>query len=272
MSASLPVNTPVSNVNVKDVLKFDLDILSSAKMVDGNYTEKIVELNEKVQNMSNLMNSDGGKIVLQQNHLTDLVKNESIRLENQKKSIDIAKTSQERLISLNENYMKRNMEFWKIFIACTVEITFLLILSFLNLPTFIFLILAIISAGGVAMYSINMLIHIYSRDGIQFDELALEPPLSVSKNEIASPVVKDASGNLIGTADSKTCHGNSCCSSTTMWNPKIQKCEKLIDGFSTLNSAYHDNMIVAKQPSKEMKQLEEIIPFESRVSEKYTKI
>jgi hypothetical protein len=268
-------SAPESNidVNIKDVIKLDFDLLESAKMVDGNYKEKIIDLNAKVTNMSNIMKNGGGeKIVLQQNHLTDLVKDESARLDNQRKSIETAKTSQERMISLNENYVKRNIEYWKIFIVCSIEITLISVLYILKLPTSIFLILAIITGGGAAIYSINTLINIYSRDGIQFDELALDSPLSVTKNEISPPINKDASGNLIGTADSKTCYGNSCCSTTTMWNPKIQQCDKLVDGFSTINSAYDNSMIVEKQTSKTKKHLDNIIPFESNASKKYSKI
>jgi hypothetical protein len=272
----MPTNQgPESNidVNIVDVLKLDYDLLESSRMVDGNYKEKIIELNNKVANISDIMKNGGGeKIVLQQNHLTDLVKDESVRLDNQRKSIEAAKTSQERLISLNENYVKRNIEYWKIFIACSIGIAIISILSIINLPTPIFLILAIIVGVGVAIYSINTMIYINSRDRIQFDELYLESPVSITKNEVSLPINKDVSGNLIGTADSKSCYGNSCCSTTTMWNPKIQQCDKLVDGFSTINSAYDNGMIVEKQKSEKKKNLDDIIPFESNASEKYSKI
>ena len=71
-------------------------------------------------------------IVLQQNALTHLVKEESDRLDAQRKSIEIAKESQERIITLNENSVKRHSEYLKIFALCVVELLFILILSLLG--------------------------------------------------------------------------------------------------------------------------------------------
>jgi hypothetical protein len=195
--------------------------------------------------------------------LTHLVKEESDRLEAQRKSIEIAKESQERIITLNENSVKRHSEYLKIFALCVVELLFILILSLLGIPSSIFMILSIITGSFVVIYAFHMYISIISRDNIYFDELSSESPLMASKNNVrlvdasgntidangntidASGNTIDASGNLIGTI---ACSGNACCSTSTMWEPKVQKCVKLKEGYSSIGD--ESVMIIKKNEKK----------------------
>ena len=58
-----------------------------------------------------------------------------------------------------------------------------------------------------------------------------------------------------------------------MWDPKIEKCVKFIDGFSTIDTAYDDNMIVEKISMKiKNNKIDGIIPFQTSEFEKYSKI
>jgi hypothetical protein len=108
-----------------------------------------------------------------------------------------------------------------------------------------------------------MYISIISRDNIYFDELSNESPIIASQNNVrlvdasgntidasgnkidASGNTIDASGNLIGTI---ACTGNSCCSTSTMWEPKVQKCVKLKEGYSSIGD--ESVMIIGKNEKK----------------------
>lgn len=191
----LPVIERPSYLDVESVIKYDKDILKSASLVNGKDKVKIQKLNEKVKVLSELVkNKKGENIILQQNDLTRLVKEESVRLNKQRKSIKIAKESQERLITLNENSIKRHSEYLKIFALCIVGLLFIIILSLLGIPSSIFVILSIITGSFVVIYASHMYLSIISRDNIYFDELSTEAPILASKNNVRSV---DASGNTI---------------------------------------------------------------------------
>ena len=246
----MPDSAKPSYLNVEDVIKYDKDLLKSVSQVDGKDKEKIQKLNEKVNDLSELVkNGNGENIILQQNALTHLVKQESDRLDAQRKSIEIAKESQERLIALNENSVKRHSEYLKIFALCMVELLFILILSLLGIPSSIFIILSIITGSFVVIYASHMYISIISRDNIYFDELSSEAPLMASQNNVrsvdGSGNTIDGSGNKIGTI---ACSGNACCSTSTMWEPKEQKCVKLKEGYSSIGD--ESVMIISKNEKK----------------------
>ena len=246
----MPDSAKPSYLNVEDVIKYDKDLLKSVSQVDGKDKEKIQKLNEKVQDLSELVkNENGENIILQQNALTHLVKQESDRLDTQRKSIEIAKESQERLIALNENSVKRHSEYLKIFALCMVELLFILILSLSGIPSSIFMILSIITGSFVVIYASHMYISIISRDNIYFDELSSEAPLMASQNNVrsvdGSGNTIDGSGNKIGTI---ACSGNACCSTSTMWEPKEQKCVKLKEGYSSIGD--ESVMIISKNEKK----------------------
>ena len=246
----MPDSAKPSYLNVEDVIKYDTDLLKSVSQVDGKDKEKTQKLNEKINDLSELVkNKNGENIILQQNALTHLVKEESDRLEAQRKSIEIAKESQERIITLNENSVKRHSEYLKIFALCVVELLFILILSLLGIPSSIFMILSIITGSFVVIYSSHMYISIISRDNIYFDELSSDAPIQASKNNVrkvdASGNTIDESGNSIGTI---ACSGNACCSTSTMWEPKVQKCVKLKEGYSSIGD--ESVMIIKKNENK----------------------
>ena len=296
--AEMTKNAPrQSYLDIDDVLKFDSDLIQSASMNDRN-NEKLKALDEKVKKMSDLVkNEKGEKIILQQNNLTDLVEKESIRLDEQRESIEIAKISQRRLITLNENNIKRHSEYLKITTLCLFEVLFIIIMTMLEIPMVIYFTVTIVTGLFVTIYCLMTYFSIISRDNIYFDEISIEAPILASQNKVASKNI-DASGNLIGNIDASgnllqnlgallkknvdasgnlinvnSCSGNSCCSTSTMWNPKVEKCVKLIDGFSTIDTAYDNNMIVEKKSMKIINnKIDGIIPFQISEYEKYSKI
>jgi hypothetical protein len=261
-----------SYLNVEDVIKYDKDLLESASLVGVEDEEKIKKLNDKVNDLSKLVkNEKGENIILQQNDLSRLVNQESERLDTQRKSIEIAKVSQQRLIALNENSVKRHNEYLKIFALCVLELLFILILSLVGVPSGLFIILSIVTGSIVVIYAFQMRLSIISRDNIYFDELSSEPPKMVSQNNVSSLDASgnplNASGNSLDASGTATCSGNSCCSTSTMWEPKVQKCVKLKEGYSTIE----DNiMIIGKEKKRVMTDNKNVEPFRNSEYKNYS--
>jgi hypothetical protein len=250
---NLPETVKPSYLNVEDVIKYDKDLLVSASLVGVEDGEKIKKLNNKVNDLSELVkNEKGEKIILQQNDLSRLVNQESERLDTQRKSIEIAKVSQQRLIALNENSVKRHNEYLKIFALCMLELLFILTLSLVGVPSGLFIILSIVTGSIVVIYALQMHLSIISRDNIYFDELSSEPPKMVSHNNVSSLDASvnslDASGNSLDASGTAACSGNSCCSTSTMWEPKVQQCVKLKEGYSSIGD--ESVMIIGKNEKK----------------------
>lgn len=274
-SIFLSEKTTPSYLNVEDVIKYDKDILKSASQVDGIDKVKIELLKEKVNDLSELVkNGNGEKIILQQDELTGLVKQESERLETQRKSIEIAKVSQRRLITLNENSIKRTNDYLKIFALCMFELLFIIILSISGIPSGIYMALSIITGAIVVIYASHMYISIISRDNIYYDELSSEPPLIASQNKVRSVIsgnLLDSSGNLLDPSGNliNACTGKSCCSTSTMWDQKEQKCVKIKEGYSSI--ADEGVMIIGKEKKRVMVDID-IMPFHNSEFEKYSVI
>jgi hypothetical protein len=269
---NLPETVKPSYLNVEDVIKYDKDLLESASLVGVEDEEKIKKLNDKVNDLSKLVkNEKGENIILQQNDLSRLVNQESERLDTQRKSIEIAKVSQQRLIALNENSVKRHNEYLKIFALCVLELLFILILSLVGVPSGLFIILSIVTGSIVVIYAFQMRLSIISRDNIYFDELSSEPPKMVSQNNVSSLDASgnplNASGNSLDASGTATCSGNSCCSTSTMWEPKVQKCVKLKEGYSTIE----DNiMIIGKEKKRVMTDNKNVEPFRNSEYKNYS--
>ena len=176
-----------------------------------------------------------------QNETPTTQKQDETQIQTERKMrVEMKKISEDRMNTLNVNNIKRNAEYWKIGTVCLIEVVFLVVLSFLNFPTSILFMLGIITGGGVMIYSINSLISINARDAIYYDELALEPPARSSDGSAISSASKtNENENALGASNVKICNGNACCSKTTSWNKHKNQCEKIKDGFSTIESAYN---------------------------------
>jgi hypothetical protein len=165
------------------------------------------------------------------NGINEVLQKEDARLETKKKSIDYAKDSKNRLISMNDNYSKRMQEYTKIIIVVIVSLLlFLGILllkkKFPSAPDGLFTVIAIIILSVGLIYSYKIYIKIMSRDPNNFDEINPESPVVLSQAEIDKALAASiANGDLTGSLSLGQCVGPNCCdSSGTIWNVTQQKC------------------------------------------------
>lgn len=264
------VNQYDTNMNPEDtnMINYITKLLKEPKMVDGKHNQNLKEINENIGKIYKTVERKKNT-----HKLKKLLNEEENRLNEQKKNVETAKINQQRSITLNENYVKRYREYFKIFILSFLWVLFLLLLSILNVPVIMITILSIITGGLVMIYSINTYVSILSRDNVYFDEISQEPPTFLTKNAISKKIQKNKdSGNLIDSVNLKSCSGNACCSTSTIWDPKTQLCVVMLkDGFSTIESAYTDNMIVDKQKKIDRKEIN-VLPFHNTEYDHYSTI
>jgi hypothetical protein len=180
--------------------------------------------------------------------INEVLSNEDARLNDKALSIENAKTSKQRLISMNDNYSKRMQEYIKIIMVAIVSL--LLFLGILLLKTKIpgvpegfFLVLSIIIISAGAIYCIIIYKNLMNRDPTNFDEINPAAPVVLSQAEIDRALAaSNASGDLTGALNLGGCIGPSCCDTTnyggnkTEWDPNTKKC-KGVDAFTSLAEA-----------------------------------
>ena len=171
--------------------------------------------------------------------INKVLENEDKRLYDKQQSIENAKTSKNRLISMNDNFSKRMQEYTKIIMVAIVAIllflgTLLLKNKFPGIPDGLFTVIAIIIFSVSAIYCIMLYQKIINRDPTNFDEINPESPVVLSAQQIQNEMAaKAAKGDLTGSINLGGCVGPSCCGSEisgssvlrkTVWDPIQQKC------------------------------------------------
>ena len=106
-----------------------------------------------------------------QKRLEDIVSKESTRLKTKQHSVELATSSQNRMITLNENYNKQYAEYMKLSIAAACALAIIGIAFFLKLPDNILNIITFITLCILFLFCASIINSINSRDTIYFDEL-----------------------------------------------------------------------------------------------------
>lgn len=229
-------------------------------------TTELRMMNENVENLfyENIASEREKK------QLTTMLDTEKKRLSSQERGIETAKYNQQRSILLNENYVKRYREYFKIFLLIFLAVVFMLVLTLLGIPTGIFIVLSIIVGCIVVISSLSIFVSIISRDHIYFDEISLDPPILPSNVDVAKAAkkVKNAEKKLKNLQ--KLCSGKSCCAKSTTWDPITKHCVKMKEGFSPIDSLYND-MIVDKQKPTIINDIN-VIPFNNNEYGHYSKM
>lgn len=180
--------------------------------------------------------------------INQVLSQEDARLNEKELSIEKAKTSKQRLISMNDNYSKRMQEYIKMIMVAIVSLLLFLGMLLLKnkipgVPEGLFLVLAIIiiSAGGI--YCIIIYNNLMNRDPTNFDEINPASPVVLSQAEIDRALAaSNASGDITGSLNLGGCTGPSCCDTTdrggnkAQWDPDTKKCIG-VDAFTSLAQA-----------------------------------
>ena len=123
-------------------------------------------INEINRLSSNLKQDDRNVVISQQNNIDNILQQEKGRLLEKKTSVDLATQSQNRLITLNENYNKRMMEYLKMMGIIAISLAIIAITVGFNVRSSIIIIVSIISLSLSSIYCLTTYIRMRSRDNI----------------------------------------------------------------------------------------------------------
>jgi hypothetical protein len=219
--------------NIPGLATTESNYLMSPEVGDGNHNDQLKQINDQVDKLAGIMNGNPS-IITKQQEMSKIVNDESKRLETKQQSIASAVTSQNRLITLNENYSKRFTEYIKMIVALAVGLAIIAILIIIKVPSGLITMSAIIIGSLVLIYCTYVYADISSRDNIYFDELNMN-----SFSLPANAATRDSSGNIINLLDTLnplSCFGSSCCAVGTIWDATSQLCQKIPETFQNSKS------------------------------------
>lgn len=152
-----------------------------------------------------------------------VITNETARLDKKQQSIDLAKTSQNRMLTLNNSFSARYGAYTKIIIVLVVSFLIFIGLTFLHsaapaIPGGIMDLAYILVLSVGFIYCLTIYMDIQSRDPVYFDQINVPaPPDNIVNNE-----GKSKDGNLIGGFGA--CVNDSCCATGTHWDTDTSTC------------------------------------------------
>lgn len=251
-----------SYVDIPGLIAIEQKFLNeSSTLGDDEHQQQLLDLKDKLQNIANILHSnDGEGIITQQHQMRDIVNQEKERLEEKQKNVETAKTSQNRLISLNDNYSKKYSQYIKMIYVIVIGLAIIGVLIFLKVPSGITTIISIFVGSIMILYCLFIYYNIILRDNIYFDELNLSPAKAVITRTGGGANVNniinnnDSSNNDAVAANS--CTGSECCSVGTIWDASSQMCTTIspvVDSFTTLfesNVSNVSNVMKAWYPNE----------------------
>ena len=186
----------------------------------ANSSVPVVDLSYNTIPLGNALSDSSFNLALQ----NQIINNEQQRLNTKQQSIDLAKTSQNRMLVLNNSYSARYNATTKIVLVIVVVFIIFIGLMFLQkavpaIPSGIMDLAYIVDLSIGAIICLMIYMNIQTRDPVYFDQIS-----------IPSPVIPDSSGAIQSTSTSMntgfgiTCIGQMCCSTGTTWDSTSNTC------------------------------------------------
>lgn len=171
-------------------------------------------------------------VVSQQKKVRNMIDEENTRLDLKKSSIEQAETGQQRVMRMNDSYVKRTREYLKIVVAAVLILGTLALIYTLDgrveggvFPSGIMTFVTIVLVSLLLIYGVTVYVGIMQRDNIDFDKLNPKYLPSVLAN--ATQPTTASGGNLLGQFDIGACVGSSCCAEGTQWEVATQTCRPI---------------------------------------------
>lgn len=199
-------------------------LVNSPILGDTKHDDQLKQIQVQFNSLDKaLRDNNGSGIITEQNKMSQIVNAESARLATKQESIASAVTSQNRLITLNENYSKKYAEYIKMMLSLAGGLAIIAILIVLRVSSGLITVAGVLVGSSVLIYCTYIYSDISSRDNVYFDELNMS-----SMSIPASNGVNDVSGNalnLLGTLDPLSCFGSTCCSVGTYFDTSNNVCK-----------------------------------------------
>ena len=166
-------------------------------------------------------------VLTKQSEVIDVLNREKSRLDLKKQSIDSAILSRERLIQMNDNYVKRNYQYIKICVAVMVILFTLLLLHVLDANIFIFVpVFSVVSILCIG-YCIYTYRDLSRRSLSNYDEIELgKLQIDKKKEDVSSSASSSSSSTAAAAAPATTtdCSKEKCCGTGTLWDATSSLC------------------------------------------------
>jgi hypothetical protein len=258
-------------VDINGLLQIENDYLNSSPILSGKVSTgtapQIDNLKKQITDLQSSVSNVSEPILIHQNDLTNIVNNETKRLNLKKDSIENATTTQKRMIQMNDSDGKKNAEYIKMVIAGVIVLVIMIGLILLTrmfpFISGIVILIIVLLISVYIIYCVHKYNVISSRDKMDFDKLATTSPNILTSSQIDSTLkANQASGNLLGSLNLGGCIGSSCCDVGTVWDISGQMCIplRIVSGFTTLNTAYKKG------------DMSSIIPYEKSEFDNYEKV
>lgn len=236
-----------------------------------DYVDKLNRLITEIVRISNVIQTDDRTLVLsQQEKVGDILQKENVRLLEKKKSVELATESQNRLITLNENYNKRTSEYIKMMIVVAVSLASIAITVGFGLQSIIVIIVSIITMSFASIFCFTTFIRMSNRDNIYYDEIKLTDLGEVTNSNITGNSDKSIV-NPSSSSSSLMCYGSDCCAAGTAWDSSTRLCtpSKITEKMTLFNQK-HCSGCNKKQNKK--KSNDHSHPYEPSEFDLYAKI
>jgi hypothetical protein len=199
---------------------------------NDNVAEQIQDINKSMNSVAAAISSNNSANILsQQMGMQTIIDQEMNRLEQKQQNIEGAVTTQQRMMVLNDSFLKRQQMFSKMAVAIVIGMSLIFIFRYfsINNPDLEGLanVLSIFVIVSVFFYSMWTYVAIISRDPIYFDQLKYIPD-KLTPAPTSSVVYSSGYG---GTGSSQQfnpnqCIGSDCCSvaNGSVWDSSSNSC------------------------------------------------
>lgn len=272
-------------VDISGLLQIEQNYLNNSPALKSRTaseatSSQIDNLKTQISSLQTSVSNVSEPVLIHQKDMSDILYNETTRLNSKKDSIDNAVSTQKRMIQMNDSDGKKNSEYIKMVVAGVIVLAIIIGLTFLSrIFPFIggivmFIVMLLIS--GYIIYCVQKYYMISSRDKMDFDKLATTSPnILTSTQTEATLKANQGSGDLLGSLNLSGCIGSSCCDVGTIWDISGQLCKPVIahaaatappagaHAFTTLSTAYKKGDMSYMSSS--------ILPYERSEFDKYEK-
>lgn len=222
----------VSYVDVAGLMSILQNYLVSSPLIQNQHGDQLdtsTELQTIHQNLNQISNAlssnTSGNILSQQTGVDAIVSNEMNRLQLKKDAIDSALTTQQRMMQVNDTYIKRQRQYVKMLVAVSVSIVIMIFLSYFTfmypewnaLASIVYVIL-IVSTFIYCFWTYYAMIQ---RDPIEYDRLNMQQvPFPVNDKTYGTKPINSAGDTNVG-----YCAGEDCCNSPgVVWDASKSVC------------------------------------------------
>ena len=223
-----------------------MDLGNNSKMGNSEAATAISEIQTKLDNVRNAYKETDvttRDILTHQDEITDMVNQETDRLQVKKKNIDDALEGQKRMIMLNESYRMKYSHYLKIVLTVLTTTVLFIIVKMLStkvpgIPGAVWDLILIIVFSVAIIYIYYVWSDMQRRDNMNFNKLFFISPdpekassnaTLQTQNDTGRKSLWDAVKNI-----ESTCKGNDCCAGNDMqYNSETNTCE-VVGGFGNM--------------------------------------